>query len=108
MAYQGNVRNNFTSEQESIHQEGPTTVSKRPQTSHGRGRNKNINQNDGVKRREEKHAGLGETSKDIWSPEEEEDVSKKQILMEKKQAMIDNSNFQRDNFSDPSFNSSNF
>mgnify|MGYP007134750511 FL=1 len=38
----------------------------------------------GIKKREEKHAGLGETSKDVWSIEDEDDASKKQILNEKK------------------------
>lgn len=43
----------------------------------------------GPPRREEKTSGLGETSKDVWSIEDEDDASKKQILNEKKQHIQD-------------------
>ncbi len=65
---------------------GLSSYSRRPQTSHGRGRTTGQARKEGVKRREEKHAGLGETSKDMWSIEDEEDPSRKQIMIEKKQA----------------------
>jgi hypothetical protein len=31
----------------------------------------------GIKRREEKHSGLGETSKDLWAIDDEVDISRK-------------------------------
>ena len=54
--------------------------SKRPQTSHGRGRKAGRGQIGGPVRREEKTEGLGETSKDVWSVDKEDDESTKQIL----------------------------
>jgi len=42
-----------------------------------------------------KHEGLGETSKDLWSVDDEEDPSRKQILMEKKQAQRESFNHYR-------------
>lgn len=54
--------------------------SKRPQTSHGRGRQSKNTQN-GIKRREEKHAGLGETSKGGNLFNDDED-SRRQIIDE--------------------------
>ncbi len=41
-----------------------------------------------MKRREERHQGLGETSKDFFALEEEEDASRRQILMEKRQGTM--------------------
>ena len=63
---------------------GQTNFARRPQTSHGRGRKSNQQRAEGIKKREEKHAGLGETSKDVWSIEDEDDLSRQQIMLEKK------------------------
>lgn len=59
--------------------------SKRPQTSHGRVRRPG-QQNQMMRKREEKTAGLGETTKEIWSIDDEKDLSKKQILREMMEA----------------------
>jgi|TARA_B110000305_G_C19420789_1_gene630779 hypothetical protein len=69
-----------------LHADGGMQVgnsNNRPQTSHGRGRRGRPADN--VVKREQKHVGLGETSKDVFALEEEEDISKRQILMEKKE-----------------------
>lgn len=49
----------------------PVEGSKRPQTSHGRDRRA---VRDGVRRREEKTVGLGETSKNVWQLDNDEDA----------------------------------
>ena len=52
-----------------------------PQTSHGRGRKSNQPSAGGIKKREEKTQGLGETSKDLFSGfDEPVDESTKQII----------------------------
>ena len=64
-----------------LHGEGGMQVgnsNNRPQTSHGRGRRGRPNDN--IVKREQKHVGLGETSKDVFALDEEEDISKRQIL----------------------------
>ena len=70
--------NLFPSETAEVSVEG----SKRPQTSHGRGRQNKGN----VRKREEKTSGLGETSKDLWAIDDEQDISKKQIMADTVQA----------------------
>ena len=55
----------------------------RPQTSHGRVRKQAAPVN-GIVKREEKHSGLGETSIQNWDENQETDLSKKQIMREKK------------------------
>ena len=73
----------------------PTTSSMRPQTSHGgrpgarKAHNPRGEGLNGIQRREEKHAGLGDTSKNMWDEDTETDVSRKQILQEKKQAILE-------------------
>ena len=56
---------------DNIHQSyGQQDGSKRPQTSHGRDR-KNVK--DGVRKREGKTVGLGETSKNVWQIENDDE-----------------------------------
>lgn len=62
--------------------------SKRPQTSHGRGRK--AKGAVGQRRREEKTQGLGETSKDLWQVEDDDDESTKQIMNERKAEVAGN------------------
>jgi len=80
------MRDGFQIADEAAMLNQPAEISRRPQTSHGRGR-KNQGRpaaGDGIYRREEKTQGLGETSKDLFSIEDDdEDASTKQILMEK-------------------------
>ena len=76
----GISNNLFPSETAEVAVEGQ----RRPQTSHGRGRQNKGGQ--GIKKREEKHSGLGETSKDLWAMDDEEDISKKQIMADTVQA----------------------
>ena len=57
-------------------QQQPSEQSRRPLTSHGRGRKQMVNR-PGVQKREEIHSGLGETSKDGWAADGDADLSTK-------------------------------
>ena len=64
---------------------GGTNAQGRPQTSHGRVR-KRVMPDGGIIKREEKQIGLGETSVQNWDETQEQDVSKQQIMAERKLA----------------------
>ena len=66
---------------------GVSNQSGRPQTSHGRVR-KNVRPVNGIQKREEKQTGLGETSVSNWDESKETDLSKQQIMRERK--MVNN------------------
>lgn len=63
-----------------------TNAQGRPQTSHGGRVRKRVMPDGGIIKREEKQVGLGETSVQNWDETAEQDVSKQQIIKERKLA----------------------
>lgn len=84
---EGNGNNNESLDAVNISTPGTYSINHqgRPQTSHGRVR-KNFVPVNGIQRREEKQSGLGETSVQNWDESKETDLSKQQIIRERKLA----------------------